>query len=95
MEQTTVESALHVYEVGVMSEVAHIKAPSAGAAAMYFGLYLIRTNNPFMAVCYSEDGKPWNGDSFWVHPNPDEAHVKMVAGRVKAELERCSEVDGD
>jgi hypothetical protein len=75
-------SERHLYEVGMGSDKQTIEAPSAGAAAMYYALRLVNTNNPFMAVVYSEDGKPFEGERFWLSLTPDEAHVKMVAERV-------------
>lgn len=78
-----------VFEVGMGTDQCRILAPSAGAAAMYYGLVLVNTNNPFMAAVYTEDGKPFEGDAFWLNFNPTEEHVKSVADRVKDDLPKC------
>ena len=86
----------HIYEVGMVSDVRKIKAQSAAAAALFYGVFCVRTNNPFMAVVYTEDGVQWEGDSYWVTLNPTEAHLEKVmtplVDQIKAaELVRESE----
>lgn len=77
--------ALNTYEVGMGTDKQTIKAPSAGAAAMYYSCNLINTNNPFMAMVYTENGEEWKGESFWINPFPDEAHNEMVLSRLTRE----------
>lgn len=86
-------SVLHVYEVGMGTVVRKVEGPSAGAAAVYFGLNLINTNNPLAAVVYSEDGQPWVGDPYWLDFAPSTEHMKMVAERVRDELKLCHVVE--
>lgn len=80
---------MNIYEVGMGSDKQQIEAPSAVAAAVYYGLYCVKTNNPLMAAVYTENGNKWNGESFWMKLNPDEAHVEMVAEKVAKQLKEC------
>lgn len=84
---------MNVYEVGMVSDKQKIEAPSAGAAAMYYGLFCVNTNNPFMVAVYTENGKEWEGEAFWMSFNPDEAHIEMVAKKVAAQLGNCRIVE--
>lgn len=68
----------HIYEVGMVSDVRKIKAQSAAAAALFYGLFCVETNNPFMTVVYTEDGAEWEGDSYWVTLTPTTAHLENV-----------------
>ncbi len=76
---------MHVYKVGMGSSARLVEGPSAAAAAMFYGVNLISTNNPFAVVCYEEDGQPWQGDSFWISFNPSGDHVTMVLQRLTRE----------
>ena len=67
-----------IYKVGMGSDVAFIQAESALAAAMHYGLFCINTNNPFLVVCYEEDGQPYLGAKDWMSFSPDEAHVERI-----------------
>lgn len=82
-----------IYEVGMGSDKQTVEAPSAGAAAIYYGLNLVDSNNPFMAAVYTEDGHEFTGESYWISIRPDEAHMKMVAEKVKGELADCRVID--
>lgn len=84
------------YKVGMMTQVCEVEAPNAALAAMYYGLYLANTNNPFVAVVYEEDGQEWDGEPWWISIRPDVEHVKMVATRLpKEDLEHCRVIENE
>ena len=56
-----------VYEVGMGSDKRKVEASSAAAAALYYGIMLVRTNNPFMTAVYTEDGQEYTGEKFWMN----------------------------
>lgn len=81
---------LHTYKVGMMSSTALVRAPSAAAAAFYYGAVLVETNNPFLVACYEEDGVRWQGDAWWMAVFPSEAHLNRVIERIGDEITHCS-----
>lgn len=87
------EKTLHIYEVGMGSDLRKIQAPNAGAAAMYYSIACVETNNPFMAAVYTEDGEKFTGESSWLNIQPDYQFAKEVMARVGADLHHCSVVE--
>lgn len=67
-----------VYEVGMGSDRRTIEAPSAGAAAMYYGIFLVTTNNPFLVAVYTVDGQKYDGEQWWMNFNPTEEFVHQT-----------------
>ena len=55
------ETELHVFEVGIMSDSVKIEAPTAEAAALFYGLNT-GGNMQLGAVVYTMDGKDYEGD---------------------------------
>lgn len=84
---------LHVYEVGMASHVCKIEAPSAAAAAIYYGFFVANTNAPFMAAVYSEDGAAWTGDMHWLNLTPTEAWAIETVKRVGDEFAFCRVIE--
>lgn len=86
---------IHIYEVGMMSNKLTIAAPDAGSAALYYGLFCVNTNNPFMTAVYTEDGATWPPDqSWWINLTPDEAFLDMALKRLpKNWHEQCRVIE--
>lgn len=91
-----------IYTVGIMSDKQTVKAPSAAAAALFYGIH---TNGDaqLMAVVYTEDGKEI-GETPWLqyglgNPNDDDLMNEFNAElrRVWPELAECQfmPADGD
>lgn len=81
---------MHIYEVGMGSDRQRVQAPSAGAAALYYGLYCVNTNNPFMAAVYTEDGQAFDGEMWWMNLMPDSKFAIEVFDRIGDELRLCT-----
>ncbi len=87
-------SALDIYKVGIMSGVAWVEAPSAKAAALFYGM---RTggNAQLMIVVYDRNGKfveaddtlPWG--KFVLLKDADEDELSRELDAIKPELEQC------
>ena len=89
--QTKNMDDFHIYLVGMGTNRLKIKAQSAAAASMYFSLRCVTTNNPFMAVVYTEDGQPWEGDRYWLKLSFDDDHVsKVMTPELMAQIELAS-----
>lgn len=84
----------HIYEVGMGSEKRKIKAVSAAAAALHYGVYLANTNNPLMVAVYTEDDQPFTGEKWWMSLNPTPEFLESVLKRITAEAIKSSEVIG-
>ncbi len=84
---------LDIYKVGIMTGVGYVEAPSARAAAMFYGLHGTRGNAQLMVAVYERNGKPVDGDDGlpWgqFQFSPDEAALERELDAVKPELERC------
>jgi len=76
---------LHVYKVGMGTDICMIEAPSAKAASMFYAVRLVNTNNHFMAAVYSCDGEevedslPWGKYAFQIGEPTDEEIDKLSA----------------
>lgn len=92
-DEEAATAARHIYEVGMGSSKAAVEAPAAAAAAIWYGINCINTNNPFMVVCYTRDGEAFTGSRWWIAVMPTVDHVKLVAGRVTNQLDHCRLVD--
>ena len=55
------EPELHVFEVGIMSDTKKVEAPTAEAAAIFYGLNT-GGNMQLGAVVYTMDGEEYEGD---------------------------------
>ena len=62
-----------IFKVGIMTDATLIEAPSARAAALFYGINT-NGNAQLMAVVYEQDGKDYTGDRtpwFKYQMNPD------------------------
>lgn len=83
---------LHIYKVGMGSNTRLVEAPSPAAAAVYYGMELVNTNNPFMTAVYEEDGVAWEGDSWWLNPFPSVEFLDTTMAMLISELKQCSQI---
>lgn len=88
-------SFLHLYEVGMVSDKKTVRAPSAGAAAMYYALELVETDHLFMTAVYTVDGEPFEGEQWWMKLAPDDEHATLVGKRIAHEFKFCRLVEGE
>lgn len=72
------ETKLHSYKVGMGSDTKLVRAQSPAAAALYYGLFCVDTNNPFMTVVYEVDGEPYQGKNDWLILNPTESDLLRI-----------------
>lgn len=84
---------LSVFKVGMGSDTALIEAPSAQSAAIYYALEVVYTNNPFMAVVYEQDGKPFEGEHSWLNLTPTEEFARAIGRAIKDEIPLCRVVE--
>lgn len=73
---------IHVFEVGIMSDKVKIEAPTAEAAALFYGLNT-HDNLQLGAVVYTVDGEDYKGDNIpffkWQFPqNVDDELVEKL-----------------
>lgn len=100
-ERDTIERAIglisefHIYEVGIVSSRRKIRAQSPAAAALYYGLFCIQTNNPFTAVVFTEDGQEWKGDHFWLNFAPDVAFANKILPPLATQIRAASVVEDE
>ncbi len=80
---------MSIYKVGIMSNVALVEAPSAMAAAFYYGGH---TDGNMLcgAVVYEQDGKDYDRPMPWLSwlfgsKEPTEADIAQL----KAEIPQC------
>ena len=82
---------LHIFEVGIMSNTTKIEAPTAEAAAIFYGLNTGR-NMPLGAVVYTMDGEEYKGDCApflkWQFAQKDD-ELKEKVDAVKPLLKSC------
>ena len=83
---------LHIFEVGIMSDAAKIEAPTAEAAAIFYGLNT-GGNMPLGAVVYTMDGEEYKGDSTpffkWQFTQKLDDELKEKMDAVKPLLKSC------
>ncbi len=92
--------AMHIYEVGIASSVRKVEAPSAKAAALFYGVFGTVGNAQLAAVVYTEDGVelqgccPWGEYQFAV--NKDDELIARLEAELEAihpDVDRCHFVD--
>lgn len=85
----------HVYKVGIMSDVRYVLAPTARAAALFYGLNATRGNMQLGAAVYERDGEEdfnepdalqWLKYQFG---GGTEETLKTLLDEVKQELAKC------
>ena len=84
---------LHIYKAVIISYERMIKAPSALAAAVFFGKHADKSAK-HGALIYEKDGKPYTGKCFWIKwqlkmEEPSEEHLSQI----ERELPFCEFVD--
>jgi hypothetical protein len=57
---------LHTYRVGLGLEERQVQAPSALAAAIFYGFHAAPFESRFLAAVHEQDGKPWKGVASWM-----------------------------
>jgi len=80
----------HDYKVGMGSGVEYIRAPNATAAAIFYGVTCVNTNNPCAAAVYEMDGEPYEGESPWLGwafggESPTDEELEAI----KKDLDKC------
>jgi hypothetical protein len=87
---------LHIFEVGIMSDAAKIEAPTAEAAAIFYGLNT-GGNMTLGAVVYTMDGEEYKGDSTpflkWQFAQKLDDELKEKMETVKPLLKSCRFVE--
>lgn len=73
---------LHKYKAVIISNERMIKAPSALAAAVFFGKHADKSAK-HGALIYEKDGKPYTGKCFWIKwqlkmEEPSEEHLAKI-----------------
>lgn len=88
---------MSIYKVGIMSDTRLIEAPSALAAAVFYGVGCTNGNMQFMAAVYEENGKEYKGDRLpamkWQFG--EEIPTEAELGSIKAELKECRICDDE
>ncbi len=91
---------LHIYETGFVSSKWTVEAPSAQSAAFYTMNNLAAGIGRLMTVVYTEDDKPFEGDSWWLELalkptfTPDEeADLTAKLMSIKEELPFCKVIE--
>lgn len=84
---------LHIYKAVITSHERMVKAPSALAAAVFFGKHADKSAK-HGALIYEKDGKLYTGKCFWIKwqlkmEKPSEEHLTQI----KRELPFCEFVD--
>lgn len=81
---------LHTYRVSSRAVVAYVEAPSALAAAVFFGT---QTTGRFgsMASVDEEDGRPWRGPAVWRRwlPEFSDEPTSEQLDQLREELPHC------
>ena len=83
----------HIYQVGIQPDITLIEAPNAASAAIYYGMYIANTNNPFAAHIYTKDGLPWHGEHYWLSWSLDQADVALLLRHLKSKIAQCRLLD--
>jgi hypothetical protein len=84
---------LHTYKAVIMSHERLVKAPSALAAAVFFGKHAHKSAK-YGALIYEKDGKPYTKKCFWIKwqlniEKPSKEHLDQI----EKELPFCEFVD--
>lgn len=83
---------LHIFEVGIMSDAAKIEAPTAEAAAIFYGLNA-GGNMPLGAAVYMMDGEEYKGDRTpflkWQFAPKFDDELKAKMDAIKPLLKSC------
>ncbi|MBA3018800.1 MAG: hypothetical protein KJ550_07815 [Proteobacteria bacterium] len=84
---------LHIYKAVIISHERMVKAPSALAAAVFFGKHAHKSAR-YGALIYEKDGKPYTEKCFWIKwqlkmEEPSEEHLAQI----ERELPFCEFVD--
>jgi len=84
---------LHTYKAVVFSHERMVKAPSALAAAVFFGNYSGKSSR-YGALIYEKDGKTYTEKCFWIKwqlniEEPSKEHLDQI----ERELPFCEFVD--
>lgn len=85
---------MSIYEVGYGECRACIEAPSAEAAALYYGIYVDKAREPFAVHVYMEDGQQFVGDEWWYNEDASYAFINETVARALPDLYRCRRVNG-
>ena len=91
------KTKLHIFEVGIMSHSVKIEAPTAEAAAIFYGLNT-GGNMQLGAVVYTMDGKDYEGDRTpflkWQLTQKLDDKLKEKMDTVKPLLGQCRFLEG-
>ncbi len=96
VEQLQAPDETHVYEVGILSDKVKVRAPSAEAAALFYGMKT-GGNMQLGAVVYTEDGEEYEGNTvpfgewqFKPSLTPEEeGALEAKLAEVKPQLDHC------